>query len=357
MRYYILMLALATSLFASTIEMYGVAHLSGDSIDNGQNRVFKIASNSSRLGIRGDYDISNGMKILMQYESGVDLTGQGTDDGNGGQTSAGNTLFTRTRVSFIGIESKFGTIKAGVLSVNDRWMYDYNLFADQVGDLGNIWGKSSTFINRANDMVMYALPEIVKGLDIDVSYLTDLSDKYAYATINDAKEITGVLLKVDYKINGFKFGVGYLDISNDYDQPAPSDLALTASYTGESYSVGAGYLQSKNSSSIEQTHDSFMLGGSYNYKDFVAKTQYSSVSDNAHSGSSSMIALGVDYKLNKDALVYLAYASTNNGDTAVYKANNYGHGKSAYGTPNPGDDPSALSIGLVYKFSGTIYKK
>ncbi len=74
---------------ALNVSIYGVGDLSADSINTGTNSSGYIHSNSSRLGFKGSEDIGNGLTALFQYESGVDLTGQGTGDGNGGATSSG----------------------------------------------------------------------------------------------------------------------------------------------------------------------------------------------------------------------------------------------------------------------------
>jgi len=47
----------------------------------------------------------------------------------------------RARDSFLGLRSHdYGSIQFGRVGGLNQWLYDYNLFADQVGDLGNIWG-------------------------------------------------------------------------------------------------------------------------------------------------------------------------------------------------------------------------
>jgi predicted porin len=95
------------------------------------------------------------MSVLFQYESGVDLTGRGSGDGNGGGVP-GNTLFTRTRDSFVGLNGGFGTFLAGRLPAHNQWLYDFNLFGDQVGDLGNIFGKNLP--GRADGALHYKTP-------------------------------------------------------------------------------------------------------------------------------------------------------------------------------------------------------
>lgn len=106
-------LALPAAAFAD-LTLYGKAHISVDNSDDGtENGVF-VASNSSRLGVKGSTDFGQGMTGVFQLESGVSATGEGTNDGNGGATSGGQ-LFSRARDSYAGVKGGFGTAIAGRL--------------------------------------------------------------------------------------------------------------------------------------------------------------------------------------------------------------------------------------------------
>lgn len=148
-----------TSAWAQDLTIYGVDHLSADGIDNGAQRSEYIHSNSSRLGFKGSHDLGDGFSVLFQYESGVDLTGHGAGDGNGG-TNANGQIFTRARDSYVGLKGGFGTVLIGRLPALNQWLYDYNLFADQVGDLGNIWGGDG-LPGRVDHAAYYHTPILV----------------------------------------------------------------------------------------------------------------------------------------------------------------------------------------------------
>lgn len=343
----------ASSLMAANIDLYGVAHVSGDSVDNGTNSTAVFASNSSRLGVKGSADIGHGLTALGQFEVGVDLTGTGRDDGNGGDYDNKAAMFTSARDSFVGVKGDFGTVIAGNLPGVNQWMYDYNLFADQIGDLGNIWGNAGIGIDRASNTVAYFIPTIVPGLSGDIAYVSDQNQ-------NTGTQLTGVLVKANYENSGFKVGVGYLALNNEaLTSPAsdPTELAVTASYTADNFSIGGGVLQSSNvAAGNTKDRTSYTAGASYTMDATTLKAQWAAVNDDVANSDASMIAVGVDYALSKDATVYVAYAQTSNDTLATYKANNWGHGKSAYGAPVAGEDPSSVSIGLVYKFGGTVFK-
>jgi predicted porin len=361
-----LSLVAASSLMAANIDLYGQAHLSADAVDNGTNSTTTLASNASRLGVKASADIGKGVTAVLQYEMGVDLSGNGSnDDGNGGDFNANagngnnNGFFTSARDSFVGLKSdKYGMLLAGNLPGVNQWMYDYNLFADQVGDLGNIWGSAGIGIDRANSTVAYFIPTVVEGLSGDIAYVSDQNG-------NTGSSLTGVLVKANYENSGFKVGVGYLAIQNQDSNTSttlggdPTDLAITASYSQDNFSIGGGYVKSTNVSGTlhDKDRDAYTAGASYTMNKVTLKAQWAAVSDDVANSDADMIAVGADYALFKDATVYVAYASTSNDTGASYGANGWGHGKSAYGSPVAGQDPSVFSLGLVYKFGGNIYKK
>jgi len=348
----------ASSLMAANIELYGVAHVSGDSIDNGTNSTATIASNSSRFGVKASHDIGNGLTALGQFEMGVDLTGRGQDDGNGGDFSSNAGFFTSARDSFVGLSGSFGTVVAGNLGAQNQWIYDYNLFADQIGDLGNLLGAGGVGPDRASGTVGYISPT-VSGFTGVLAYMAPSTNNGSNAlTAGDA---SAVVAKLNYDMsNGFKAGVGYIGVNLDTTSATlkdPSEVALSASYTKEMFSVGGGYAMMKSPALDNNDRTVWHVGASFNPMEAVTlKAHYAALNDDAVNADAKMFAVGVDYKLAKDVTTYIAYSSTSNEASATYKANNWGHGQSAVGAPTAGLDPSAISIGLVYKFGGTIWK-
>ena len=112
---------LSTAAFAQTnVTIYGVADVSGQGYTLSQSKapttgaegsVFGLQSNSSLLGFKGTEDLGNGMKALFQAETTLYLTGGGAVQENNGSlfgTSGGSM-----RDSFLGMSSKYGTLKAG----------------------------------------------------------------------------------------------------------------------------------------------------------------------------------------------------------------------------------------------------
>lgn len=342
----------ASSLMAANIELYGQAHLSGDSVDNGTNSTATFASNSSRLGVKASHALSNGLTVLGQYEVGVDLTGRGQDDGNGGDfTTGANGFFTSARDSYVGISGNFGTVVGGNLGAQNQWIYDYNLFADQIGDLGNLLGAGGVGPDRASGTVGYISPTF-SGLQGVLAYM-------APSTNNTTGNASAIVAKLNYDMgNGLKAGAGYINVDADTaGTDNKSEVALSASYTQDMFSVGGGYAMMKNTGGNNVDRDVWHVGASFSpVKSTTLKAHYAALSDDAATSDAKMFAVGADYDLGGGASAYVAYSKTTNEASATYKANNWGHGQSALGAPTAGLDPSAVSIGFVYKFGGTVYK-
>lgn len=337
---------ISSSLLAGDIELYGVAHISADSVNNTKNTTTVISSNSSRLGIKFSQYISEGLNVFGQYESGVDLTGDGIDDGNGGDFSGSKSLLTRTRDSFVGLSTNLGKIIAGRIGAQNQWIYDYNLFADQVGDLGNILGAGGVGPDRASRTIAYYTPKI-NDFDLMIAYMSPENN-------NDSANESALFAKANYDTgDGFKAGLGYMNL--DLDTTGlnnKKEYVITTSYTSDILSFGCGYAIIQNASGNNIDRDTWFMGASFNpTTSITVKTHYSRLNDDALNSDADMYAAGVDYKLAKELTVYVAYAKTRNDSNVNYLANNWGHGKSTYGASTLGSNPSALSFGLIYGFS------
>ncbi len=123
---------LSTAAFAQTnVTIYGVADVSGQGISASQGKavndaagnVFALQSNSSLLGFKGTEDLGNGLKALFQAETGLDLVGnqKGNDADAAVSVSSGNGLFSSAlRDTFVALQNKYGTVKAGYVSTPYR---------------------------------------------------------------------------------------------------------------------------------------------------------------------------------------------------------------------------------------------
>jgi predicted porin len=331
--------------------IYGVGHLSADHIDTGADSSGYIHSNSSRLGFKGSYDLGlDGVAAIFQYESGVDLTGHGTGDGNGGGVF-GNTLFTRARDSFVGVRGVFGTAVVGRLAAHNQWLYDYNLFGDQVGDLGNIWGQSQP--GRLDSAVQYRTPEF-GGFSAALTY--DPSGNQGM------KDAASTVLKLDFGGGGLRLGGAYASYGQGPALPEQKAAAITASYDFGIFNVGGGWQRETDLGGVSGANRNeatigaaAKLGGKGTVK--VQYARAGSISGIANSGA-RQAAIGYDHAWNGQTTLYVAYARTTNDSVAAFPSYDWGHGDQGVPGVAIGQNTTAVSVGLVYKFDvGLIGKR
>lgn len=340
--------AVITPVYALDLSIYGVGHLSGDRIDNGTTSSSYIHSNSSRLGFKGSHDLRSGFSVLFQYESGVDLTGNGTGDGNGGASSGGQ-IFTRTRDSFVGLKGGFGTLLVGRVGGLNQWVYDYNLFGDQVGDLGNIWGGDG-LPGRLDSAASYRSPTF-GGFSIGLTYSPNQG--------ND--ERSNAVVKADYATGKLKVGAAYANFGNGSGSSDTKVSAITASYDFGAFNLGGGWQRETNigGSSSDADRNKYTVGAAMKVgSSGTIKAQYASAGDlgGTSDTKASQWAVGYDHAWDKNTTIYVAYARTSNGTGASYSAYNYGHGDQGVPGIALGGDPSVISIGVVYKFDVGLIK-
>jgi predicted porin len=345
------LLVISVSLFiasqqavALNLNIYGVGHVSADSVDDGQDSSIYVTSNSSRLGFSGDHELDGGLKAIFQYETGLDVTSQGVNDGNGGATSTGQ-IFTKGRPTFVGLSGDFGKVLIGHMPALDQWVNDYNLFADQVGDLGNLW-EASGVPGRFDNVTQYATPD-VGGLKVAVTYKPEEG-------VDDTDDI---ILKGDYASNKLKVGAAYASIGQGVGSDEHTALAFTGSYTGSAFSIGGGFQQESDIGGVSgDDRDSFSFGAStrLNDKDTI-KVQFAISEGEGNDTDATQIAIGYDHALDKHTTVYVTYATMNNDANVAFSVNGKGHGDKV--VPANGDDPAALSFGIVYKFDAQLVKQ
>jgi predicted porin len=102
--------ALATPMVASAdATLYGQVRVATQyhSRSDGANDAWGLEDQISRLGVKGDEDLGNGLKAIYKMEFGVDVgNGWGDKDPNQGN-------FIKQRNSYVGLTGGFGTVLAG----------------------------------------------------------------------------------------------------------------------------------------------------------------------------------------------------------------------------------------------------
>lgn len=320
---------------ADSLNLYGLGHVSVDHNDSATTRDTVFASNSSRLGIKGDLSIGEAGALFFQYEPGVDLTGRGENDGNG--PGRFDSLFTEERDWFVGIRNSRAGFRVGRLGVLNHWLYDFDPFADLVGDLGNLWGATG-IPGRADraGLLEYAFNPSVTA---ELMWVPEHQEQ-SEIQVGKLKFNAGAL-----RLNVIGFRQEVFRASSDH-----SMLAVTGDRKLGSGMLGFGLQRETDIfGQAGNDRDSINIGYTREVGTGVAKLLFTHSTSEFGQFDGHQWSAGYDHPLSRQVMIYTAASIVINDSAAQFPANGYGHGLAL--TPEPGGDPFSLSIGLIYQFS------
>lgn len=327
--------ALAAPLAAqAAVEVYGVAAISVDHIDNGSKSDLYVSSNESRLGFRANEDLGGGLKAIFSAETTIRLDG----------TSA-SKVFDRN--TYGGLSGGFGTVMLGYVDSPVKTVgRNVDLFAGQLGDSRNLI-KQGLSDNRLGNLVAYMTPDM-GGFVGTIGYVAPEggTDTSAYA------------LSGEFKQGPVYAGVAYQSAEGGLVTPgdeSESTLRVGASYAMGDAKILALFQTTSDKDGMEGKDLSVWgLGASLKVGSGTAKAQVynADVDDKATIDNGAMMyAVGYDYMLSKNTTIYGVYASTSNDDQGIYSMYAGGHTNDAPITaPTAGKDTSGFSVGMVFKF-------
>ena len=325
--------------------LYGQLHASYD-ILSGSNDYAGVASNSSRIGVKGSTDLTGGLKAIYQAEWGMDTGGADNDKG---LVKSGKTAITN-RNQVVGIAGGFGAVLIGrhdtPLKIIGR---KADLFwSTQLGQNRNIVNPGAWDL-RPNNVVAYQSPKI-GGFQALAAYVTDLGVANTAPNTDDKDGSTAFSINGIYKAGPMMVGAGYE--THDLDNP----LAVGGTDSRDafrlmgSYKFGAakvvGFYQ--NESDVGFTSgvdaDTWGLGASYKVSSAgTVKGQYYERDQDQVNDNETLLAIGYDHKLGKKTHVYGQYAVTEFGGLG-----GAGHGESV--GADSGGDADGFSFGIRHKF-------
>ena len=347
----------------ANVAVYGRLNVSVDHQNDvtGQNSSTFVNTNSSRFGVKGSEDLGGGLSAIFQVETNVNLTGTGR--GGNGNTVANSAAANygafggQVRDTFLGLASNdLGKIQFGRLPMENHWVYEYNLFADQIGDLGNF---NSPVGGRANGEVLYTTPNM-QGITANLQYYptSSIAPDAAAGSTAGAKNSYG--MKLNYNASGLNASFNYLNRSTGLDTEY-KPIVVSASYDFGPGSVGGQYMRDKrDAGAASAKRNIYNIGGKLIVGGNGAlKAQYSRANDATGTtangltvGTSTgarMFAIGYDHNLSKRTTLYVAYANTRNDSGAAFGVGGNGHNNQQPGVA-VGNDPKGFGVGMAHNF-------
>lgn len=345
--------ALVVAPFAASANttLFGHAHASVDilSADSGTNdSAVAIASNSSRIGIKGAHDFGGGLKGVYHMEWGVAGTGDERDLGQ--------------RNRFVGLAGGFGTVLLGrhdtPLKIVGR---KADLFwSTQLGQNRSLTnpadGSPASWDLRANNVIAYISPKL-GPVTIIGAYVADHKlQGAATPNISEDNDFDAFSILAMGNFGPIFAAVGYeyhnlaAVSAGGEDQESAVRLTLTGNI-GPAKVVGFYQAATDQAFTTGNDRDTYGIGASFKAGSNTFKGQVYIADDNELQGDDSgatLFAVGWDRALSKSTSIYAQYASLDNADNANFRLGGAGHGSQTLAAN--GDTVSGASLGMRIKF-------
>ena len=333
--------AMATTVSAQNVQVYGIIDTGFQSHDNGTSsysRGFDNGMATSRLGLRGTEDLGGGLKANFQLEAQLNPSSGSV----GSTTVAANETFNRE--AWVGLSSNIlGEIRIGRQDVSGA--QDIDSWTSQFSNFGNraINGTAIELGTDQKNVVKYITPKI-GGFYAQIGY----------GSANNAGATSGVTAG-DQKAVFVGYDDGRLKLfagTHKTDATATAGdrdfTAYGAAYNLGYASVGVTYAEgdanNANGAKNKSTQGSVKvpLG-----RGFAAHAVYAVTKDGAQAtdGEGKGYTLGVSKELSKRTSLYAAYSAVDNEANAkMYMAGQVAAPATA------GLDTKTYTVGLVHAF-------
>jgi len=251
-----------------------------------------LASNSSRIGFKGNLNAGKNLSVIYQLEYEVDPIDGKADE------SKGKTL--KQRNTFIGLEGSYGTFFLGTHDTAfKKSQAKIDLFNDLAGDIKNILHGE----NRMKDFVGFATPASQRGFSATFNAIR--------GTGHFNKNNLGDYLSYSINYKGENF---YAAIALDSDAKGYNSSRYSLHLPRGIYNFGFIYQQSEKINS-KISHNGFVLSASRKVST-KGKIKIQLAESDMKVSEGRQLSYGYDYQINKQFDIFLFYTdlSTTNKD-------------------------------------------
>lgn len=304
-------LAAAAPAYAE-IDLYGKLNITLQDSDEAAASQVELKSNASRIGVKGEEELSKSLKAIYRFEWEVD------PDGGSGEENFS------ARNQFVGLEGVFGTVKIGRhdTALKDA-QGDFDLFNDLEGDIKHTFNGE----NRLKDYIGYTTPTFAEALSVTVNFFPGEDPAAGNDGVAD-----GTSVSLAYETDPIYAAVAR---DRDLDGKGVDTTRLVGGYT-----LGPAQLMLLYQATDAGAVDEDGFGGSiaYTFGNNTAKLQYLDADiwrtapqlDPLENLLASQLSVGLDHELGENTKLFGFYTTGDIGGTD--ESNDY------------------LAIGLEHKF-------
>ncbi len=266
-------------------ELYGKLNIAIQSTDEGDFKEKELKSNASRVGVKGKYQLDNGLTAIYKLEWQVNVDDDSKD-----------TLTARNQ--WLGLRGGFGEATVGRTDTTFKVAQGkFDLFNDYEGDIKHLFIGE----NRVSNVITYKSP-VFSEIQFLASYvLTEdegkddsLSVALAYGDLNLKKTDYFLSVAYDNKMavnKGDSDGIKGVQLNN---------TRITGMYKFGDFRIG-GMLVDTELEKSGKSENGFAANASYKIGKVLAKVQYQEFAD------ADSVSIGADYKLGSATKVFAWY--------------------------------------------------
>ena len=275
------------------INFYGKINVSLEDVDSKTSDETEFKNNASRMGVKGSYDLSSGLKLSFQIEEEIDPTDLRAD---------GDKVF-KERNTFVAASGDFGKLYAGTHdTVFKQSQLKIDLFNDTRADIKYILRGE----NRMDSFIGYTSPDLIDGLNLTVNSIRQSSGNGESMALRYSKNNVKAAFAIDQNVKGYdgeRFSimvpVGEVDLGLLYQ--SSKKLSSSKSFSGHVISMkkkisnkGSIYIQNARSDMRILSGKQNSIGYTYNInKSTKAFVHYSKLNGE---GETTLISVGAEYK-------------------------------------------------------------
>lgn len=286
----------------NTTTLYGALSAEtafSDSKNNDEDNKWDLSYGSSKFGIKGTEDLSNGLQAIYKMEFNFDAE-------NG---------VNETRYGYVGLKGDFGTLTLGktdslygdLTTYND--IFENGFFDDENANYSAIRGGS-----RISKQIRYDSPDM-SGLHFGIAGILDGSHTVAtHLKKDDSKSFVGFQTGAWYEQNGLYASLAYSSLDGDWiaktNQGSTEVIGANIGYENDQFRVGLG---AEHAASLGEKYN---LAGAYYLGPNTFRAGFAvSDSDEYNAGETAYTyALGYQYNFSKRTFTYIDGTYIDHGD-------------------------------------------
>lgn len=292
------MLAGTMAQASDELDVYGRINVTLQNSDEAREEQVELQSNASRIGVKGEKELTPALKAIYQLEWGVNI-----------DSDAGDDTFT-PRNQFVGLEGAFGTFKVGRHDTAlKRAQGDFDLFDDLEGDIAKVFNGE----NRLKDYIGYTTPALAKDFHVTVNFFPGEDPGNGNDGVADRTSVA-----VEYKTDA-----AYASVSHDRDVDGEG-VTTTRVVGGHTFGDARVMLLYQRADAGDIAEDGFGASVAWSFGKNTAKFQYLTADiwriqpqpDPLDNRLESLVSVGLDHALGESTKLFAFYTSGDIGGTS-----------------------------------------